>query len=368
LRSVDRFQQRWPVLAFPVAVWKKFNDDQAGNLAALIAYYAFLALFPLLLVLATVLDIALANNPHLRDQLINSALAQYPVIGPQINAKLGHIPGTGLPLAVGIVLLLFGVRGVANAMMNALCTIWGIDRKDRPGFPMSQVWAMALIFTVSIGFIATTFLSGLASGAGHWINGTQAHIGTIAVSLILNFGMFWLSFRLATAFRVRWRDLRTGAAIAAVSWQVLQVVGGYVVSHQLHRSSQLYGTFGVVLGLIAWLYLQAEVTIYAAEADVVLARHKWPRPLLPDEPDKSDKSTQLSGKAGPSGDSAAPDTSPARGKQAVPGGAERVRQRQPSSLIGEPVPNGQADAGARPAVPPPRDGPAASDERATGQR
>jgi hypothetical protein len=80
---------------------------------------------------------------------------------------------------------------------------------------------------------------------------------------------------------VPWRDLRTGATIAAVCWQILQVVGGYVVSHQLHRASELYGTFGIVLGLIAWLFLQSEVTLYAAEVDAVLTRRLWPRSILP---------------------------------------------------------------------------------------
>src|SRR5246127_70941 len=105
LRAVDRFQQRWPALAVPVAIWSKFNDDQAGNLAALIAYYAFAALFPLLLILVTVLNIVLKNNPSLRDSLLESALSQYPVIGPHIKASLGAIPGTGLSLFVGIVFL-----------------------------------------------------------------------------------------------------------------------------------------------------------------------------------------------------------------------------------------------------------------------
>src|ERR1700729_2463560 len=116
LSAADRFQQRVPALAFPVAVWSKFKDDRAGNLAALISYYAFAALFPLLLVLVTVLNIVLKDNPSLRVSLLNSALAQYPVIGLQIKDSLGAIPGTGLPLAIGAVLLLLGARGVAGAM------------------------------------------------------------------------------------------------------------------------------------------------------------------------------------------------------------------------------------------------------------
>jgi membrane protein len=277
--AADRLQRRWAWFAFPVAVWKKFQDDQAGRLAALISYYGFAATFPLLLVLVTVLNITLKNNPALHKDLLTSALAQYPVIGQQIH--LNSLPETGLPLAIGIVFLVFGARGLAGAMQNALCEVWDVPRDSRPGFPWSQVYGLALVFVVGIGLLVTTFLSGLAGGAGHVLTGAGAHIGAVAVSLLLNVGVFWLSFRLATARRVPWHDLRIGAAIAAVVWQVLQIVGGYVVSHQLHRASALYGAFGVVLGMLAWLYLQAVVTLYAAEVDVVLVRRLWPRSIQP---------------------------------------------------------------------------------------
>jgi membrane protein len=279
--AANGLQRRSPWLAFPIAVWKKFGDDRAGNLAALIAYYGFIALFPLLLVFVTVLDIVLKNNPRLHQELLNSALAQYPVIGDLLfsSNKLHSISATGLPLAVGIVVLLLGSRGVANAMQNALCEVWGIPRSERPGFPLSLVHAMGLILTVGLGLVVTTFLSSLAGGAGHVLNGALAAVGAVAVSLVLNVGVFWLAFRLATLFKVPWRDMRVGAALAAVVWQILQVAGGYIVSHQLSRANALYGTFGVVLGLLGWLYLQAEVTLYAAEIDVVLTRRLWPRSI-----------------------------------------------------------------------------------------
>jgi membrane protein len=311
--AADDFQQRRPVLAFPVAVWKKFNDDRAGNLAALIAYYGFAAIFPLLLVLATVLNIVLKDNPSLQKTLTDSALAQYPVIGQQIKTQLGSIPGTGLPLIIGAVLLLLGARGVANAMQNALCEVWGIPRKSRPGFPMSQVWSFALLLTVAIGFIVTTFLSGLAGGAGHLLTGVGATVGAVLISLVLNIGVFWLGFRLATARLVRWRDLLVGALIAGVIWQVLQVAGGYVVSHQLHRANELYGTFGVVLGLVAWLYLQAEATLWAAEVDVVLAKRLWPVSMLAESESLPAATAGSVERAGP----AAPAPRPARDNESA---------------------------------------------------
>jgi membrane protein len=352
LRAADRFQQRWPVLAFPVAVWSKFNDDQAGNLAALIAYYGFAALFPLLLVLVTVLNIVLVNNPSLHKDLINSAIAQYPVIGLQVKANLGTLPGSGLPLVIGIVLLLLGARGVASAMQNALCEVWGIPKEQRPGFPLSQLWAIALMLTIGIGLVATTYLTGLAGGVGHVINGAAAHVGTVLISLIVNVGMFWLGFRIATAWRVPWRQLRTGAAIAAVCWQVLQLFGGYVIGHQLHRASELYGTFGIVLGLLAWLFLQAEVTLYAAEADVVLANRLWPRSILPAEPDQLAEPDQP----------AEPDEAAEPDQPAQSGRGKNARPDDRSRLEGQPRRSGQADAAGQAPTPPPRGEPSASDK------
>jgi membrane protein len=370
LRAVDRFQQRHPVLAFPVGVWSKFNDDQAGNLAALIAYYAFAALFPLLLVLVTVLNIVLKNDPKLQQTLVDSALSQYPVIGQQIHDSLGTIPGTGLPLIIGAVLLLLGARGVAGAMQNALCEVWGIKREDRPGFPMSQVWAFALILTVGLGFIVTTFLSGVAGGVGHVINGTVVYVATVLISLVLNVGVFWLSFRIATARMVRWRDLRTGAAIAAVCWTVLQLVGGYVVSHQLHRASELYGIFGIVLGLLAWLFLQAEVTLYAAEADVVLARRLWPRSVLPATADQPAQESEPAHEAqSPRETQPTQETQVTQENQPVQQGrGDDARPDDRSSLEGQPGRDDRAEAGGPAPVPPPRGEPSASDKKAGSAR
>jgi membrane protein len=282
LHAVDRRQQETPWLAFPVAVWKKFGDDQAGHLAALIAYYAFASIFPLLLVLVTVLDLVLGHNPALRQKVLGSAFGQFPVIGAQLKSNVHSLPGTGLALVIGLVLTLLGTLGVASAAQNACNTAWGVPIVRRPGFPLSALRSIAMIVVVGSGIIATTLLSGLAGGAAASVlSGPAAYIGAIAVSLLLNIGLFWLGFRLATASDVRRNELFLGAVLAAIVWQILQLLGGYLVAHSLARSNSLYGIFGVVLGLLAWLYLQAEFTLYAVEAAVVKARRLWPRTLFP---------------------------------------------------------------------------------------
>jgi YihY family inner membrane protein len=262
-----------------VAVWKKFSDDQAGDLAALVAYYSFASLFPLLLVFVTVLDIVLGSHPALRDQVLSSTFAQFPVVGPQMKSNVHSLNQTGTALAVGLLLTFLGARGVAGAVQNALNSVWDVPRERRPGFPWSLLRGITLIIVVGLGVIATSLLSGLAAGAGHSLTGAGGGVPAIAVSLLLNIGLFWLGFRLATASEVSTGDLFPGALLAAIAWQVLQLIGGYIIGHQITRSSSLYGAFAVVLGLLAWLYLQAQITLYAVEANVVRARRLWPRSL-----------------------------------------------------------------------------------------
>jgi len=288
VRAADTLQQRHAWLAVPVAVWKKFGDDQAGNLAALIAYYAFVALFPLLLVLVTVLSLVLKNDPGLQHRLLTSALSHYPVIGQQLALK-GRLPESGLALVVGLLGTFFGARGVATTIQNALNTVWEIPFARRPGFPWALLRSFGLMVVIGLGLVFTTFLSTSASGGAarvlprHWVTAALvvSTVVLLVVSLVVSVGVFWLSFRLGTAKEISWRQLRLGAVIAGVIWQILGYVGGYFVSHQLAHASPLYGTFAVVIGLLAWLYLEAELTLYAVEINVVLAFRLWPRSVAP---------------------------------------------------------------------------------------
>lgn len=283
LHAIDRFQRRHRVLAFPIAVWKKFDDDQAGTLAALIAYFGFVSIFPLLLLTITVLGIVLRDDPSLQQKVLNSALTDFPIIGEQLRANVHSLNRTGVGFAVGIIGTLLGARGVTSAFQNAMNTVWEVPRDQRPGFPFSWLRGFGLLGTLGIAVLATTVLSGFGTWGGRLLGGVGGSVAAIAVSLAVNVGLFWLGLRLATASTVSSRDLRNGAIFAAIVWQALQTLGVFFVTHSLRHASSLYGTFGLVLGLLAWLYLQAQLTLYAVEADVVRARGLWPRSLF-DEP------------------------------------------------------------------------------------
>lgn len=280
LDRADSLQQRNRVLAVAVATWKKFGDDQAGNLAALIAYFAFASIFPLLLVGVTILDLVVRNNASLRNQLLSSTLGKYPVIGQQLQESITHgLSKTGLALVIGLALTLYAALGVAAAMQNALNTVWGVPQFRRSGFPWSKLRSVGLIAVIGPGQIATITLSSVAGGAGH-LTGTSGRGAVIAVSLVLNVLLFWLGFRLATSIEVATRDLRLSAILAAAAWQLLQLLGGYFLAHQAATKSA-YGVFGVVLGLLAWFYLQAQITLYVVELNVVRVKGLWPRSIAP---------------------------------------------------------------------------------------
>lgn len=275
--KADNLQQSRPWLAVPLATWKKFSDNRAGNLAALVAYYAFASLFPLLLVAYSVLDLISRNNQALANRL-TTALHQYPVVGAHLGENTSQgITKTGFALVIGILLTLYAGRGVATAMQNAMNTVWGVPEFRRPRFPKNLLRSLGLIALLGPGEIVTIALSSIAGGTGH-LGGALAKVAAVAVSLVLNFVLFWLGFRIATSKEVEGRDMRLSAALAAIAWQILQVLGGVIIGH---ATNSAYGAFGVVLGLLAWFYLQAQITLYVVELDVVRARRLWPRSLAP---------------------------------------------------------------------------------------
>jgi len=276
--AVDRFQRRRPITAFPFAVVKKFGDDQGSSLAALIAYYAFLSLFPLLLTFFTVLGFVLHGHPGLQRDLRTSALADFPIIGNQISRNVSSVRGSGIGLAVGIAGTLWGGLGVAGAMQNAMNQIWEVPMRARPGFLPRILRNLAAVATLGAGILITTFLSGFGSGGSLAL---AQRAGAILGSVALNLALFLVAFRVLTARDLAWRDLLPGAVFAAVAWEVLQSLGGLYVSHTLRGMSQTYGLFAIVLGLLAWLSLQAQVVVYAAEINVVRAERLWPRSLAP---------------------------------------------------------------------------------------
>lgn len=282
--ALDSFQQRHRWLGLPIAILYKYVDDQGGYLAALITYYGFVSLFPLLLLAVTILGFVLHGDPQLQQRILGSALSQFPIIGKQIQTNLHSYRGSGVALVVGILGTLYGGLGVAQAGHHAMNSVWAVPRNERANPIKARVQSLALLGTLGLGVLATTALSALTTGADSFANsfhlGVLTRLFAFGLALALNVGLFIAAFRLLTDRAVAIHDILTGAVAAALAWQVLQAVGTYFVAHRLKGASEIYGTFGIVLGLLAWIYLEAVIVVLCAELNVVVRRHLWPRALL----------------------------------------------------------------------------------------
>jgi YihY family inner membrane protein len=283
VKRFDSYQQKHKPLAIPVAVIKKFGDDQAGSLAALVAYYAFFSLFPLLLVLVTILAYVLHGDVHAQQSISNSVLAQFPIIGSDIRKNIHSLHGHAITLVIGLVTSLLAGLGVTQAAQNAFDRLWAVPFKDRPDFLHSRLRGLGLLVSLGLMFIVATLASGLVTGG---LGGPLAKVFGILISLLLNVALFLVAFRFMTASSVATRCLWIGVVVAGVFWEILQVVGGIYIGHVFKHSTDTYGFFGIVIALLVWLHLGAQLTLYSAEINVVLARKLWPRSLFgpPDQP------------------------------------------------------------------------------------
>ena len=273
----DAWQQRHRIVAFAAAVVRKFGDDGGGSLAALIAYYGFFSIFPLLMTLDTIAVLVLRGNEQLRRRLIDSALVEFPLIGNQIRSNLGTIRGSTFVLIIGVAGAIWAGLAVLASLQSAMDEVWDVPRRERSAWLARKIRGLIAIVALGLAVLVATATGGVAAGLGSW---ETTALG-LAISAGLNVITMTVIFRSSTSARVSWTDVLPGAAVAGVVWTFLQAIGVYIVDRHIRGASNTYGTFALVIGLLTWLYLGAQLTVIAAEVNVVQCRGLWPRSLLP---------------------------------------------------------------------------------------
>ena len=277
VRRVDAAQRRFTPTAFVFGVVKKYGDDHGGVLVANLAFSAFVSLFPLLLVLVTVLGLVVASDPAIRNDVVNAVASQVPLIGHQLTGNVHQLQRSSvIGLAVGLAGLVWGATGLAQAGLFTMEQVWNVPGPARPGYLQRLGRAAEFLGLLGIGVVATTLLAGLNT---YGRNAAVLVVVAEVAAAVVNVGMYVAAFRLLTPKGVPTRQLLPGAVIGGVAWTLLQVLGTYLVHHFLHSDSA-YGIFATVLGLVAWINLAVQLTVYAAEVNVVLARRLWPRSIV----------------------------------------------------------------------------------------
>jgi membrane protein len=275
---LDRFQRKHPWAGFPLALAYKYFDDFGAYLAALLTYYGFISLFPLLLLASTVLGFVLSGDQHLQHEVLTSALDQFPVIGGDL-AQPKHLGGGPVGFVVGIAGSLYGGLGVAQVFQYAANTVWAVPRNSRPNPFKARGRSALLLVTAGLAVLGTTALS-IAGSGGAGALGTAARTLTLAASVVINIAVTIFAFRFAPARRLSVRDVVPGAIASAVIWQLLQSFGIIYVRHVIKHASATNAVFALVLGLLAFLYITATAILLCMEINVVHVNHLHPRSLL----------------------------------------------------------------------------------------
>lgn len=284
--ALDRFQRRHKPLAFSFAVIKKYGEDDAGYQAALFTYYAFLSLFPLLLILTTLTGFIANSYPEATTSIVKGATDYFPVLGTQLADHVNGFRSTGFALVIGLLFTLYGARGVAEALQYGVQHIWGVKRSERLRFPYSTLNSLKIIIIGGTGFVFAAVSVGAASAMGR---GLGFSLLAVALNFVLLFILFTFLINACLPIRVSLKQIRLGAITAALGLVILQSVGGYVLAHELKSLDALYSYFALSLGLLFWIYLQAQIIFYAIEIAAVSDKKYWPRSLSGNNPTESDK-------------------------------------------------------------------------------
>ena len=287
VRRVDAFQQGHLVTAFAVGLVKKFGDDNGGALSARLTFAIFTTIFPLLLLLVTGLAFVLANHPSIRHTVLSSAFGEIPVIGTQLAQNIHAMRrNSAFGFAVGLIGLTYGLNGLAGVGLQVMEQVWYIPMSVRPNYWTRMARSFLFIAVLGLGLGVTTFLSSFGTFGGH---NFAYSVGSELLAAVANVGLYLIAFRVLTPKQVATRCLWPGVVAGGILWTVLQATGAYVVNHYLRDASSVYGTFGTVLGLIAWFSVAAEVTVFCAELNALLFHRLWPRGIAQPPLTKADQ-------------------------------------------------------------------------------
>ncbi len=283
---LDTFQRRYRLPGFIYAVIKKYGEDKVGYQAALLTYYGFLAIFPLLLVLTTVAGIVATGHPGVKRTIINGMTNYFPVLGSQLTEHVNTFHRSGIALIVGTLFVLYGTRGVVDVFRYGVNHIWHEPEEPDLGFIKSIVRSFSIMLIGGIGLLGASLIAGFASAAGH---GIALRALSAALNLIIIFGLFVFLMNASLPHHVSAKQVRKGAATAMLGLVILQALGGYVLTRELHSLDALYSYFAISLGLLFWIYLQAQVLYYSVTIAAVDAQKLWPRSLTGNNETAADK-------------------------------------------------------------------------------
>jgi len=277
-KNLDKFQQKHAGLAFPIAIIKRYGDDKVGKQAALITYYGFLALFPLLLIFITIIGILVSGDASLQDKINHQVFQIFPALGNDLQGNVHTLRGSGLALVLELLALAYGARGLANTLQESFNHVWHTDKTIGSNFFFDNLRNLAMMITVGVGIVVGIVVT---YAVGNVLDlGFVTTMYVTLINLLVMSSLFLVVFRLGTSSHVHTRNLILGAVITSIGLLIIQHYGGQIMAHELPKLRGTYGSFALALGMLFWIYLQSQIIMYALVITAVRVQRDWPRKLF----------------------------------------------------------------------------------------
>jgi YihY family inner membrane protein len=273
---IDSAQQRSRWASIAAATYKKFSQDQSTNLAAMIAFWAFFSVFPLLLVAVTVLGWVLSASD--KAEVLGRIAEMFPLLEAR---SIRGLTGSTWALLLGAFTALWSGLGVVSAIETAFNSIWEVPRHLRPNKLRQIPRSLRVLATIGLGLVLTTLLSSFITSSANGVNlGLAGHIGGYLIAAAFDVALVIAAFRLLPARELSIRDVLPGALLTGVVFFVLQELSAFIISRHLKNAQSTYGHFATVITILWWFYLQSLVTLLGAQLNVVLEQRLFPRSLF----------------------------------------------------------------------------------------
>jgi YihY family inner membrane protein len=274
--KLDRSQQRSAPAGVAVATVKKFSEDRSSNLASMIAFWGIFSIFPLFMVMVTILAWVLPASD--RQSVFGHVAKMLPLLDP---STVSGLTGSVLALVLGLLTALWSGLAVVRTTQFAFDSVWEIPYHQRPGMVRQALRSVCVLATIGLGLVLTTLISGFVVTSANGVSlGALGRVGGYVLSAALDVGIFLAAFRILTTRATSLREVLPGALLSGLAFFVLQQLSALIISHYLQKAQSTYGHFATIITILWWFYLQAQITLLGAQLNVVLKEGLFPRSLV----------------------------------------------------------------------------------------